>query len=264
MNALVHESWLSPITIPAPADRLLDHDIDRPQNGGGFPTASLNITSMTDEGHIAFYRWMVGHHISICTWRLLDEELATLDAWPAEENQKSLGVAFLMDTYTAALVYAGSCSPETYASVIRPIMIASNPSMSGTWARDYESLSERIKGHAPLPSTEFAKAYRRNHQVHMHLGRHLVPQGKSLLQETGRVHDVVSDAEYTAFDQFFRVNRRSTTWAQFKFQYLRCILQTLADLKARPLVSESFPAACQGAALTCFETFSKLAHKLGE
>jgi hypothetical protein len=264
MNAPLAKTWLPPIAIPMPEEGLLSPDPGHLHDTETFSRlTSLAIPTQEIE-HLAFYRWMVGHHIAICAWRMMDEELRKTSTWPQEENEHTRNIASVMDVYTAALVYAGSCSPETYGAVIRPAMIAANPSFSGTWARDYESLRKRITICAPSSSSAFMQVYRKNHQVHIHLGKHLVPQGKSLLQETGHAHCTITEPERKQFDQFFLVDRRPTSWGEFKLQFLRCLYQCLSDLRIRPLVIEQYPSVCQDVARACTEILSKLSRKLGE
>ncbi|MEU7632376.1 hypothetical protein AB0C34_20660 [Nocardia sp. NPDC049220] len=185
----------------------------------------------------AFYRWILGHHIAFGVWRMLIDLFEKV-------IDKGLSADYLVqasawyDRYSATQVYAGSCSPSTYATVIRPRMVACNPAFSGMWARDHERVLTLL-GALDIPAgCVLEEALKRHRLIHMDLAKFLVPAGKSLLKQAGRFsHDPITDSERDQFDGFFMIARGPVPVGEFQAQMLRRIAAARCDLLTYPINS---------------------------
>jgi hypothetical protein len=183
----------------------------------------------------AAYRWLLGHHIAFCIWRVLQNALQQL-ATDGVTTEGLLCAAAWYDRYSAIQVYAGSCTPQLYGDVIRPSMVECDPAFSGAWARDYQAVLQTTAA-LDLPIVNPLKdALKRHRRVHMTLAKLLVPEGESLLKQAGkRPTDDATEAECDRFDTFFGVERRPVTAQQFQAQLLRRVTAAWRDLAATPL-----------------------------
>jgi len=163
-------------------------------------------------------------------------------------------------------VYAGSCTPEIYGSVIRTRMVESNPSFSGTWARDFERVRQLLDALAPAATSALGMAQRNNRIVHMMQAKRLVPSGVSLLQASkGRTDGETTAAERDLFDRFFRLERRRVCEWEFRAQLSRRVSLILCDLQLRPMSNTGLAGPVQQSALMCEEILKLLAdHSHGE
>ncbi|MFT7839907.1 L-tyrosine 3-hydroxylase [Saccharothrix sp. BKS2] len=188
------------------------------------------IDAAADPDALGWYRWMLGHHVAVCVWRLLCDHL------PETPHQPGAGdvVADLYDAYSALLLYSGSCSPQTYATVIRARMKARHPAFSGTWARDYEQVSELLGRFRPFAGERVKRALKVNRLVHMTVAKRLVPQGKSLLRESGMDPTRTVDTDRDRFDEFFGVDRAEVCRDEFADQLAGRVRLVLDDLADRP------------------------------
>lgn len=216
-----------------------------------------------DEGGLALYRWHVGHHLSVCIWRMLADLLAGL-AGATSQQAGEEEAAFLFDAYSAALIYAGSCTSEIYKSVVRQKMIDVNPAMSGTWARDYDRIHRLFPTLGVAPDSLLRSAYGTNHRVHMQQAKRLVPEGGSLLQQAGRAFDDVTDVERAVFDSFFAIERKMVCRRHFYFQMARRLLQSLDDMRLKPLPYHHFADASRDFAERCEAILGRLAKSIEE
>ncbi|MEV6716738.1 L-tyrosine 3-hydroxylase [Lentzea sp. NPDC051208] len=182
---------------------------------------------LDSETEIAWYRWLLGHHGAFCVWRLLSAALGRGDLDEA---------AVLHDTYSALLLYSGSCSPEVYRSVIRPRMAARHPAMSGTWARDHRHAAALLAEARPAPRSALKAAVKFNRLVHMTVAARLVPVGGSLLRDAGRdVQLAPTEDEQALLDDFFLVDRAPVCAHVFAAALRARVAVLLADLAARPV-----------------------------
>lgn len=187
-----------------------------------------------DPGALGWYRWMLGHHVAVCVWRLLCRHVPEVGASPRAGE----AVADLYDAYSALLLYSGSCTPQTYATVIRARMRARHPAFSGTWARDHERVAALLGRARPLLGDRVARALKLNRVVHVAVGRRLVPKGKSLLRESGVDPMSTADADRDRFDEFFGIDRGDVCVDGFADQLTGRVALALADLAARPATAD--------------------------
>lgn len=223
----VRDSEIVRLRLPRPTERFADCAPTQSE-----PIASCPRTPARDVPTLAWYRWVLGHHVSFCVWRLMLETFATADG----DSEVESALAALYDSYSALLLYAGSCSPEIYETVLRARMRAVNPAMSGTWARDYREVLVCL-GRLPLaPDSPLKAALRFNRLVHMSVGARLVPGGRSLLRDAGRdAHQEPTPAEIDTVDEFFRTDRAPVCVHEFLDQLRVRVRAVLADLAANPI-----------------------------
>ncbi|HET9255820.1 MAG TPA: L-tyrosine 3-hydroxylase [Pseudonocardiaceae bacterium] len=180
-----------------------------------------------DEHAVGWYRWILGHQLVFCVWRLMCDYLSRASAGDP--------LAELYDAYTALLLYAGSCTEPVYAATIRSRMAACHPGFTGTWARDHERLRELLSQVRLAADDRLKRAVRFNRLVHMAVARRLVPSGGSLRHESGNRASVTTDADRDRLDWFFRTERAPVCRHEFDGQLTRRIVLALTDIATRPV-----------------------------
>ncbi|MFD9698040.1 L-tyrosine 3-hydroxylase [Lentzea sp. NPDC059081] len=210
------EGWAPADTTPAPREH------------GALPPPS-------DPETRALYRWVLGHHGAVGVWRLLGDTLSGLVRDPAASHLHDTAAGWF-DCYSALLLYAGSCTPQRYETAIRRRMVAEHPAFSGIWARDYEWVAGLLaRVHADQGSV-LKEAVLRNRQVHMAIGKRLVPGGTSLLKKAGRrASQGATDGERDLFDRFFALERASVSRARFRAHVVMRVAAVEEDLARHPL-----------------------------
>ncbi|USX55491.1 hypothetical protein [Lentzea sp. HUAS12] len=224
---------LDVLRLPMPGEPLAEPD---PVLGAG-PKVSAPVARVeADDSDRAFYRWMIGHHVTFGVWRMLADVLADAGRTGGLSEAGTARAAWWYDCYSALLLYAGSCTPEVYARSIRPRMAAMHPAFSGLWARDHEWVAGLL-GTLSLPRDGVLKrALKRNRLVHMTVAQMLVPEGASLFKgHGGRAANGVTDAERDLFDEFFLVHRGVVTRAGFTAAMLTRLSAIRDDLAADPI-----------------------------
>ncbi|WP_156959688.1 L-tyrosine 3-hydroxylase [Nocardia sp. BMG51109] len=189
---------------------------------------------------LAQYRWLVGHQLVFCAWQWLAEALQTLADSRAPDDSAISTAAALYDGYSVLLLYCGSCSPAVYGEAIRPQMMRADPAFSGRWARDYEyvvPLLPTVRRVLPPDLLEpLTAAVKSNRVVHMAVADRLVPDGESLLRESGQdTNAPPTRAQRDIFDGFFRVTRMPLCRNEFRAQLCTRIGQVRSDLTRNPL-----------------------------
>ncbi|QLE74601.1 hypothetical protein FGW37_26110 [Streptomyces rectiverticillatus] len=200
------------------------------------------------------HRWIVGHQVAFGVWRLLADKLQALLDGPTPRPRLVHEAARLYDTYSILLLYAGSCSARRYAATVRADMAVRDPAFSGQWTRDHAPLLElqrQVRRAFPAPSVSpLTRAARLNHHVHMTVAELLVPDGVSLLQQTGRdPAQKPTEAERNLSDDYFRVRRRPLCHDGFAAQIVLRIAQIRCDIAAHGLNHENANAAPQPPAI---------------
>ncbi|MQY18117.1 L-tyrosine 3-hydroxylase [Nocardia macrotermitis] len=219
----VHDIELGLLRLPYPTD-------DFESCAGCRPVADPPVCLHNDANTVAWYRWLLGHHVVFGIWRLM------LAALAADDELTQPRLAALYDSYSALLLYSGSCTPEAYVRVLRPRMYAADPAMSGTWARDFNRVRELQSRLTVPPDSPLAAAVRRNRKVHIKVAARLVPEGRSLLQDSGRdLRQKVTSGESDTMDAFFRTERGPICRHRFATQSRARAEAVLADLAANPV-----------------------------
>lgn len=227
------------LRLPAPEVPLLRCKHSGLHKNGKRSTSGINmwvaLIPPRDPRARSWFRWMVGHHVAFGTWRLLADLLQTTTDRRDQPCRVFDLAGGLYDVYSALLLYAGSCSPEIYAEVIRDRMAARDPALSGTWARDYERLRRLTRVVVADSTSSLKRAIKFNKLVHMTVAKRLVPAGHSLLQEAGRAGDAVTDADRDTLDEFFLVERVRVCHAELFEQLTLRIVRIQFDLAAHRL-----------------------------
>lgn len=173
----------------------------------------------TQDVRRAWFRWITGHQACLGCWRLAGMNLMAVLRDQSCVDPLVRETALLLRTSAAMVRYAGSCTSDVYATVVRPSMLRCHPAFTGRWSLDYAPLPGLIRaasdtetigsGPAGTLRTTFA-AYTK---VHAQVARRLVPDGGSLLREHGGWDALTVDFETGAelFDAFFHVERARTT-----------------------------------------------------
>jgi hypothetical protein len=195
--------------------------------GGCTPLPPGSWPTHGDEHVMSLYRWVLGHHLVFCVWRLMCDYLSQTGS----EN----ALADLYDAYSALLLYAGSCTEEIYAVAIRPRMAACHPGFSGMWARDYERVHQLLGRVPPAAGRRLKRAVRFNRLVHIAVAKRLVPSGGSLRRDSGNQASVTTDAERDLLDSFFLTERALVCRHEFADQLTRRIILALTDLTIHPV-----------------------------
>ncbi|HEX7302263.1 L-tyrosine 3-hydroxylase [Lentzea sp.] len=199
----------------------------------------IHITAPEDPAGRAVHRWFLGHHGAFLVWKFLS---VSLDRLIRESDSRLVALAALgYDAYSVMLAYSGSCSREVYEELIRPMMVAFDPAFSGRWARDYEPLPGLLRrartALGPAAAEPLSAASKANLLAHMEVMRKLVPDGQSLLRESGKARVPTTDAERARFDEFFLVSRENVCASRYtahRTAVLSAIDQDLAEHPLRP------------------------------
>jgi hypothetical protein len=199
-------------------------------------------TAEEDDAGRAWYRWMLGHHVSFGVWRLICQCLSEM---AERENSKSAvyrATAFaaeLFDVYSALLFYSGDCTPQVYAAAIRPRMVSCHPAFSGVWSRDYALVRALLDPRRPTGGSgaRLYPAVKFNRLVHISVAKRLVPDGNSLLRDSGHVGSPTTDDEHDLFDTFFRTYRGEICRHEFAGQLITRTTAILTDLAAHPIAA---------------------------
>ncbi|GAB3733506.1 hypothetical protein GCM10027598_58200 [Amycolatopsis oliviviridis] len=195
--------------------------------------------AVAEEEATAWGRWMLGHHLSFCAWRLLHESLSRAVTTEIARSREDRRIAELFDTYSALLLYAGSCTPKVYETVIRVRMAEAHPGFSGLWYRDnarIQELSARLTQRFGF-GVEAKAAMRFNRLAHASLANRLVPEGPSLRRESGHAQSAISESERDTADDFFRTRRKDLCRHEFVAQLISRTTVALTDLARHPLTA---------------------------
>ncbi|WP_328442090.1 hypothetical protein OG828_46260 [Streptomyces sp. NBC_00457] len=213
---------LRPLLLPAPgqefepsSEEILDDDTVEP----GIPEYSIFGVHPVDPERIFWYRWITGHQISFALWRAMYDIIGyRRDNMPSAPELNTLAVC--VDAYSAMLLYSSTVPRAHYHSHIRHRMSLQHPAFSGTWAPDYRPVRHIFRGKLPWQDNplcaSLADAVARNAATHDYIAAHLVPNGRSLLQQSAQtVSATVSREKEELYDSFFLTVRRPISRAQF-------------------------------------------------
>lgn len=198
-----------------------------------------------EEAH-AWGRWMLGHHLSFCAWRLLCDCLHRALSGHGRAGMDDVDgdfgyIAELFDTYSALLLYSGSFTSEVYEAVVRARMALAHPAFSGLWSRDYamvHALTRQLESTAGL-GKNLKTRIKFNRLVHMSLANRLVPKGHSLRRQSGYAHNVITEPERETLDTFFLTRRVDICRHEFVDQLHQRNALALADLASRPIAMKN-------------------------
>lgn len=187
------------------------------------------------------HRWLTGHHAAFTVWQALTRGLYALAAAPEPAATRPVAwTTALYDVYSVLFLYAGSCTPEQYATLLRPELTAAHPAFSGAWARDHAPVPAALcaaRGrHRPAVLGPLTAAVKDNRLVRTAVARRLVPGGTSLAREAGRSPGgLPTEAERALYDAHFRVERLPLCGPVHRAQLVRLLTLCLADIGAHGL-----------------------------
>lgn len=218
----------------------------RPAEHGEFDPLPPKPT--TSDSEAAIYRWFVGHRASILAWRILSDALHAISSHSDSIDQEIELAELCYSAYSIILLYTSRLSAEAYNDVIRPRMFEFDPAFSGRWAADYAHIPELLRHTRSSASNEkidrLISASKLNLIAHTAVARKLVPNGVSLLRESGRSHQKVTRREQGLFDQFFGIERTTVCRDAVHEQMRQTFMAVVSDIQNSPLVLTS--ADCEG------------------
>lgn len=173
-----------------------------------------------DAQQLFWFRWIVGHQVSFVLWRAMCDVLwHHPDDSPGERELDLL--ATCVDGYSAMLLYSSTVPRAHYHAHTRVRMVLQHPSFSGTWAPDYRPVRKLFRGKLPWQHdcAALEEAVARNGVTHDHIAGHLVPDGRSLLQQSAGAPGVtVSREKEDLYDNFFLTIRRPVSHVELVSQ----------------------------------------------
>lgn len=183
-----------------------------------------------------WFRWISGHQATFLFWRALARCLVTARSRvPTEILEHAVSDAVsLTNGYSSMLLYSGSCCPELYRDVFRVFMGLHHRAFSGKWAMDYRGIPklygaaiEKLQKQGQSELAELLKsAYHDNHTMHAAIAQRMVPDGPSLLQQSGLSSNAPAEMAHTQqfyFDSFFLVRRCSVSSYNLRQSLIRRI-----------------------------------------
>ncbi|MEU3558909.1 hypothetical protein [Kitasatospora sp. NPDC006786] len=207
----------------------------------GGPSAAPGTRVDPSDDQLFWFRWITGHQITFLIWHLMGK-LLERSAERQTPDRESLG---RLETYAygycAMLLYTGSCPLDLYQSLIRPRMHLQHRGFSGTWASDFAPVRGLFRGrgaargHGP-EADRLARAVEIHRTIHDGIAARLVPEGRSLLQQTMK-ETVVRPSERTAilYDNFFLTLRGPVDDDGITGQLLRRLRAVAWDIADRGL-----------------------------
>ncbi|WP_211222309.1 L-tyrosine 3-hydroxylase [Actinokineospora enzanensis] len=226
----------------APFESSTDHTDDHTTGERTCQEYDVFGTTPVDPQPLFWYRWIAGHQISFMLWRAMHDVVwHHPDDVPSERELDML--AACVDSYSAMLLYSSTVPRDHYHTNIRVLMALQHPSFSGAWAPDYRPIRRLFRGKVPwldAPACRaLGEAVARNGTTHSHIADHLVPDGRSLLQQSAGAPGVsVSREKEDLYDNFFLTVRRPVSQAELVAQLDSRIVELAADLRHNGLYPE--------------------------
>ncbi|PXX54759.1 hypothetical protein DFR70_12353 [Nocardia tenerifensis] len=182
-----------------------------------------------------WYRWIAGHQVSFLLWRAMCDVVWHHPDEDAPSERELDLLCACIDGYSAVLLYSSTVPRDQYHADIRPRMALQHPAFSGTWAPDYRPVRRLFRGKMPWQEdascAALGEAVARNGITHSHIADHLVPEGRSLLQESAGAPGVsVSREKEDLYDNFFLTVRRPVSQTEFVAQLDSRLADLAADL----------------------------------
>jgi hypothetical protein len=190
-----------------------------------------------------WFRWITGHQVSFIIWRLLAVAVADVKRGRGSGGSALQAMTHYIRGYCAMLLYASSCPREIYETLIRPSMFRRHEGFSGSWAPDFRAVRDLLRGRIPpwaenLDAAELRRAIKLSHLVHEAMAAKLVPNGRSLLQQSGFVHrDAVEDRRLLGaiYDDYFMTLRAPVGYDEVVTQLMRRLHAITRDVEANGL-----------------------------
>ncbi|WP_203634745.1 hypothetical protein [Streptomyces sp. SID10815] len=187
-----------------------------------------------DAQRLFWYRWIAGHQISFVLWRAMGDILWRHPDDPPGDRELD-ALATCVDGYSAMLLYSATVPRAHYHAHTRARMALQHPSFSGAWAPDYRPVRRIFRGRFPWQGGRSCEALdqaiARNGVTHDHIANHLVPDGRSLLQQSAGAPGVsVSREKEDLYDNFFLTVRRPVGHTELVAQLDTRVAEVATDL----------------------------------
>ncbi|MEU4876734.1 hypothetical protein [Streptomyces sp. NPDC021608] len=207
---------------------------------GGKPDLPDSFSDSADD-QLFWFRWITGHQITFLIWHLMGQILERNSEREIPDRASLARLETYAYGYCAMLLYTGSCPIDLYQSLIRPRMYLQHRSFSGTWASDFVPVRGLFRGRgvarggAP-EAAGLARAVDVHKTIHDGIAARLVPEGRSLLQQSIK-ETAVRPSERTAilYDNFFMTLRAPVNGDGITSQLLRRLDAVASDVAARGL-----------------------------
>nr|WSZ19209.1 hypothetical protein OH837_40815 [Streptomyces canus] len=242
---------------------------------GGTPDLPDAFTDPTED-QLFWFRWITGHQITFLIWHLMGEILERNTDREIPDRASLARLETYAYGYCAMLLYTGSCPIDLYQSLIRPRMYLQHRSFSGTWASDFVPVRGLFRGRGvargDAPEVAgLARAVDVHKTIHDGIAARLVPEGRSLLQQTMN-ETVVRPSERTAilYDNFFMTLRAPVDGEGITSQLLRRLDAVASDVAAQGLYPLGYggderPKELRSAEVAhCENRIGHLLHEVGE
>jgi hypothetical protein len=140
---------------------------------------------------IYWFRWITGHQVSFIIWRLMAQADRRLQEEEHDRRDTLQTLTRYVHGYCAMLLYTSSCTPEIYNGWIRTSMYLQHRGFSGGWAPDFAPVRHLFRVRqwqsATVPeAVELRRAVRLYKSIHAGVAAKLVPNGRSLLRNSGQ------------------------------------------------------------------------------
>ncbi|MFC3989255.1 hypothetical protein [Actinoplanes siamensis] len=228
-----HPYGLEPLALPPkwlprtpPADAELINAVHQ-RLAAGVETTGLTPVGDVEIDRVFWFRWITGHQASFLMWQMLSAVLDEITSADVDQEELADQARLLVRGFSLMLLYTSSPPREIYQRVIRLPMARQHPNLSGSWAVDYTSMRQLVRGKIELGTGPAAAALRDEcrlyEQVHDGIAFKVLPAGGSLLQEAN------------AGSGPWRMRRRSLTWL-YDSIFLTTRMAVSADIVTRQLV----------------------------
>lgn len=242
---------LEPLTLPYPGTGYQpDGRLPAPE----FAETSRRIQTINEDGlatgevqpcleqdNLFWFRWITGHQVSFILWRMAAQLLEDVALHRRSAGSVLPALIHYVDGYSAMLLYTGSCPRTHYHRMIRPSMQLRHPGFSGGWAPDYLPVRHLLRGRlaslGQLPlSDELCEAVRLNQLVHEHVAEKLVPDGVSLLRQSGQAGRRQDPRLLNLlYDNYFLTWRAPVSQSDIIAQLLRRLVAIMQDVAVNGL-----------------------------
>ncbi|MDQ1740528.1 MAG: L-tyrosine peroxygenase [Pseudonocardiales bacterium] len=242
---------LEPLTLPYPGT---GYQPDAPLLAAEFAETSRRIQTINEYGlptgevqpcleqdNLFWFRWITGHQVSFILWRMAANLLEEVALQRRSASSALPALIHYVDGYSAMLLYTGSCPRAEYHRVIRPSMQLRHPGFSGGWAPDYLPVRQLLRGRlAPLDqsplSAELMEAVKLNQLVHEHVAAKLVPDGISLLRQSGHAARRQDGRLLSLlYDNYFMTWRGPVSQSDVIAQLFRRLVAIMQDVEVNGL-----------------------------
>lgn len=247
---------VQPLTLPLPSTTDADVECEMPGLSSRHVLENacrrLFLISEMHHGHVEkamrcpeepgsglfWFRWITGHQVSFILWQMLARASARVKQNGEPLSSSLQAITHYVRGYCAMLLYTGSCSREIYETLIRPSMSLHHRAFSGSWALDFAPVRDLFHGRPPPwaegpDAAELRQAVKLSHLIHNGVAAKLVPNGRSLLQQSGFANrETMKDTKLLGaiYDEYFLTRRAPVLFADVLVQLLQRLNSIVQDV----------------------------------